>query len=242
MTIKPSIEELTSFYARQNNDWSFPEHNKSYLHGIRDVFSFNPSVIYDIGSAVLHWTKVAKGVWPNARIIAFDAVMELENFYKSYPTEYYLGVLSDIDGKEIKFYENAIYIGGNSYYKESSKYSKIAESIYDSEHERIRKTITVDSVAKLKNFPLPDMIKIDVQGAELDILRGMPETLKSVKHLIVELQHVEYNVGAKLVNESIPFIESLGFKLSQPSMIHPADKNSYFCGNGPDADYHFIRI
>jgi hypothetical protein len=75
-----------------------------------------------------------------------------------------------------------------------------------------------------------------VQGAELDILKGMTNTLKSVKHLIIELQHIEYNIGAKQVNESIPFIESLGFEL-----VPTTTGNKYFHGNGPDADYHFIR-
>jgi hypothetical protein len=77
-------------------------------------------------------------------------------------------------------------------------------------------------------------VKIDVQGAELDILKGMSHTLQNVKHLIVELQHVEYNVGAKQVQESIPLIQSLGFELVSSPHV-------YFCGNGPDADYHFIR-
>jgi hypothetical protein len=65
----------------------------------------------------------------------------------------------------------------------------------------------------------------------------MKDTLKSVKHLIVELQHVEYNIGARLVDESIPFIKSLGFEL-----VPNESGNLYFCGNGPDADYHFVRL
>jgi len=64
----------------------------------------------------------------------------------------------------------------------------------------------------------------------------MTETLKSVKHLIIELQHVEYNIGAKQIEESIPFIYSLGFEL-----VKNDTNNKYFCGNGPDCDYHFIK-
>jgi len=74
-----------------------------------------------------------------------------------------------------------------------------------------------------------------VQGAELDVLKGMTETLKTVEHLIIELQHVEYNIGATLVDESISFIKNLGFDLV------PYKENLYFCGNGPDCDYHFKR-
>jgi FkbM family methyltransferase len=76
-----------------------------------------------------------------------------------------------------------------------------------------------------------DTIKIDVQGCEVDILKGMTETLKTCKHLIVELQHSQYNVGAPLNVESISFIESLGFELV----------TGLFTNNGPDGDYHFIK-
>jgi len=96
----------------------------------------------------------------------------------------------------------------------------------------IRPTKTLDDVVKERGFPPPDFIKIDVQGCEVDILKGATETLKTVKDLVVELQHSEYNKGAPQVQESLPFIESLGFKCVSPM----------FAYNGPDADYHFKKI
>lgn len=232
---------LTHYYKTLHHDGNIPTRSITYLEKLKETFGVEPSVIYDIGSAVLHWTKNARRIWPNSRIIAFEALREVEDFYKEYNAEYQLGVFSNVDGKEITFYEHPLYLGGNSYYKENSIYSQAAEKIYDKEHETKRITTTIDTVVANNNFPLPDFVKIDVQGAEIDILNGMKNTLKSVKHLIVELQHVEYNVGAKQATESIPFIESLGFKLLSPADIFPGTTESYFCGNGPDADYHFTR-
>ena len=103
--------------------------------------------------------------------------------------------------------------------------------------EKIFKLKKIEDVIK---EPI-DMVKIDVQGAELDILKGMPKALSNVKHLIVELQHVEYNIGAKQLEQSIPFIESLGFKLAPSSTIYKNNLNKYFSAGGPDADYHFIK-
>lgn len=232
---------LTNYYKTLNSDYQIPPHNEAYLRGIKDVYDFNPRVIYDIGSAVLHWTKYAKQIFTDAKIIAFDATRELKGFYDEVGVEYHLDVLGGVDNSEILFYENPIYLGGNSYYKENSFYSKIADEIYDKDHQIIRKMRTIDSIVKERNFPLPDMIKIDVQGCEMDVLKGMENTLKTVKHLIVELQVVEYNLGAKTTEESIPYIESLGFKLCKVDAINKEDKNLYFCGNGPDSDYHFIK-
>lgn len=224
---------LTNYYKTLYNDISIPQSHINYLKTI----DYNPSIIYDIGAAVGHWTKEAKKVWLNSTIYGFEAVTEVEDWFKEYYGENFaIGVFSDIDQKEVIFYNNPTCLGGNSYYKENEKFSPAAKTIYSSEFEEKRLTSTIDSVVQQKGFQLPDLVKIDVQGAELDILKGMTNTLKNVKHLIVELQHVEYNVGAKQVSESIPFIESLGFEL-----VPTGTANKYFCGNGPDADYHFIK-
>jgi FkbM family methyltransferase len=220
------------YYRRLYNDISIPQGHIDYLKTIQ----YTPSVVYDIGAAVLHWTRESKKNWPNARYINFEAVEQVEEFYKEMNAEYAIGVFSNENNKEITFYNNPVYLGGNSYYKENEKYSPAAKDIYSKEFEELRYTLTIDSTVEIFNFPPPDFVKIDVQGAELDILNGMTNTLKTVKHLIVELQHVEYNLGAKQADESIPFIESLGFEL-----VPTGTEYKFFYSNGADADYHFVR-
>jgi len=220
------------YYRRLHNDISIPQGHIDYLKTIQ----YTPSVVYDIGAAVLHWTRESKKNWPNARYINFEAVEQVEEFYKEMNAEYAIGVFSNENNKEITFYNNPVYLGGNSYYKENEKYSPAAKDIYSKEFEELRNTLTIDSTVEMFNFPPPDFVKIDVQGAELDILNGMTNTLKTVKHLIVELQHVEYNLGAKQADESIPFIESLGFEL-----VPTGTEYKFFYSNGSDADYHFIK-
>ncbi len=82
----------------------------------------------------------------------------------------------------------------------------------------------------MKQFPLPDLIKMDVQGAEMDVLQGASEVLKTVKHVILELQTVEYNKGAPLKDTVIEYMDSIGF-----------DCKGLFSNNGPDGDYHFVK-
>ena len=205
-----------------------PESHISYLKKLKKEYNFEPEVIYDIGACVLHWTKESLKIWPNSTYYLFDGMDSVGFLYDEIGFEYHLGVLSDVDDKEIIFYQSNESPGGNSYYKE---YSWATELYYGKNSERIVKTITVDTVVKNKNFKSPDLIKIDVQGCEVDILKGMTETLKTCKHLIVELQHSQYNVGAPLNVESISFIESLGFELV----------TGLFTNNGPDGDYHFIK-
>ena len=92
-------------------------------------------------------------------------------------------------------------------------------------------TMTLNTIVKTKNFPLPDLVKIDVQGSELDIIKGGLDVINNAKYLIVELQDVQYNRGAPMAHETIQFLNENGWELIA----------SKFSDNGPDADYCFIN-
>lgn len=200
-----------------------PQAHIEYLHSLKQS-GVEPRVIYDIGACVLHWTHEANKIWPAAQIIVFDAFEDCAFLYEEEQFDYHAGVLSHTDGNIVKFYQNNMLPGGNSYYRENS-------AVFPESCAIEKVTSRLDTVVKARNFPLPDLIKIDVQGAEKDIIAGAKNTLANVQHLIVEMQRVDYNAGAPKVQETLPYIESLGFKCVAP----------LFCDNGPDGDYHFVK-
>lgn len=194
--------------------------------------NYTPLVIYDIGSCVLHWTQHAHQVWKDSEIYLFEAMEESKLFYETYDKykyNYTCQVLCDKDNKQINFYQNNLYPGGNSYYKEIG-HNKSCELFTDN-HIIKKNGLTLSTVIKNKKIPFPDLVKIDVQGCELDILKGSMDTINKSKYLIVELQHSEYNKGAPLCNETRDF-------LIQHGWIVYAEK---FSNNGPDADWCFIN-
>jgi FkbM family methyltransferase len=207
--------------------------HQDYLINLRDNFGFIPNVTYDVGACVLHWTTIAKEVWPNSQYVLFEAMEESEELFQETNHPYHIGVFSDVDDKEITFYKNVTFPGGNSYYMENPQHSSMASVLFENPANQFkRKTITLDTVRRMKNLPFPDLLKIDVQGCEIDILRGATEILQNVKHLIIELQHVEYNIGAQMCDDSIPIIEAMGFELVTPK---------FSLSSHADADYHFKR-
>lgn len=206
-----------------------PSTHYQYLLHMRDLYGFTPTTVYDIGACVLHWTNKAKTVWPEAEFVLFEALRAAVSLYDGY--QHHIGVLSD-EEKVIPFYENNHQIGGNSYYRESTEFSPDADTLYGEEVRFPRLATTLDDVVARRGFPPPQLIKIDVQGCELDILRGAPKTLATVEHLIVELQHVQYNTGAPLADQTIDALATMGFTLARPRFSS--------CGQA-DADYHFVR-
>jgi FkbM family methyltransferase len=195
-----------------------PEH-AAYLK----TMAVTPAVVYDIGACVLHWTRKAKEVWPEAKYYLFDATESVKPFHAQSGLPSYNGVLTDSDNKLVEFYENLDHPGGNSYYRENS-------TAYNDSHKRLKIGYTLDTIVKTNNWPLPDLIKMDVQGAELDVLRGAQHCLAACNDIILEAQHVDYNLGAPKIQDIIDYMSTIGFELI-----------SNFTTGDVDGDYHFKK-
>lgn len=206
-----------------------PRDHVEYLIQLKNE-GFEPRVIYDIGACVLHWTNEAQRIWDRAEFVVFEAMDASEFLYQERGLKYHMGVLSDVSGKEVDFYQNDYHPGGNSYYKENEEVNPETVNYFNESHRRRLRTVTLDAVRRLKQFPDPDMIKMDVQGAEMDVLKGALETLQTVKHIVLELQVIDYNKGAPKRDEVIAYMDSIGY-----------DCRGIFSNNGPDGDYHFVR-
>ena len=200
-----------------------------YLNDLKNR-GFQPSVIYDIGACVCHFADVAKRLWPDATIVLFDALPQVEKYYiEAGYSNYHIGVLTNEEGRKLKFYPSDVHPGGSSYYKEIGTYESHLHFKDETAFECVGRTL--DNVVADKGFPLPDLIKIDVQGCEKDIIDGGKIVVPHASVMLVEMQHMNYNEGAPLVEETLPYIESLGFQCV----------SSKFCGNTCDADYAFFK-
>ena len=187
------------------------------------TMNINPKVIYDIGACVLHWTRKAKEAWPSANYFLFDANEQVEPILKESGHPYWIDVLTDVDGRELTFYKKTDNLGGNSYYKENTEHY--------SESDGVKVTgWTLDGIVNDNQWPLPDLIKIDVQGAEIDVLRGATKCLINCNDIILEAQHVDYNAGAPKDIEVFEFMKTIGFELVA-RITHGTI----------DSDYHFRK-
>lgn len=218
------IKEINDNLFKLHQTDMLPPSHIQFLEKLK-TSGINPKVCYDIGSNVLHWTKHANRIWTDTQIILFDAFDHAPILYEQYSYPYEIVVLSDQDDKEVKFYQNDIFIGGSSYYKEYN------DAVFPVDKYVLRRTKKLDTIVKDKAYPYPDLVKIDVQGAELDVIKGGFEVLSHAKYLIIELQHQEYNIGAPLANITKSLLESMGWICMEEK----------FSNNGPDADYFFIQ-
>ena len=208
-----------------------PESHVRFLYHLRDQ-GVQPAIIYDVGACVLHWYSQAVQVWPQAAYYVCEAMHSVEFLYKQHGLNYHLGVLSNSDRRTVAFWQNDHHPGGNSYYKENELHNPQVHEYFNAQHRRLMPTCTLDRVITERGWPLPDLIKMDVQGAEADVLQGMQQVLPHVQHVILELQQVEYNQGAPQAPQVISWLEQQGFSCEAP----------LFSNNGVDGDYYFRRM
>jgi FkbM family methyltransferase len=199
-----------------------PKDHVDYLHGMM-LEGTEPKVIYDIGACVMHWTKEARKIWPDSKIIMFDAMSHAEFLYKESGFDYYCdGPVGDFT-RWVKYYENPMDPAGNSVFKEDTQF-------FTEEHAVNKKMRSLDDIVEEKGWPKPNLVKIDVQGAELLVLVGAEKTLSQCNDIIIEMQHREYNLGAPQKDMVSHYLNGMGFELV--SQIHIGQV---------DGDYHFRR-
>ena len=122
--------KLTDRFRWIASNIPIPNDHVSYLRSLK-ASGFEPKVIYDIGACVLQWTTEAKRLWPDAQYVLFDAFEEPEYLYKQSGYDYSVGVLGNATGVSVKWYQNATYFAGNSYYKELDDVVFAPENYFD---------------------------------------------------------------------------------------------------------------
>ena len=83
----------------------------------------------------------------------------------------------------------------------------------------------------------PCLLKIDVQGLELDVLKGASETLPLVDEALIECSFVELYEGQPLADEIVNLMISKGLRLrGVHGVIYSSD------GSAVEADIYFSRV
>ena len=165
----------------------------------------NPKTIIDVGVAV--GTPDLYGVFPNAKHLLIE------------PLEEYRASLDSI----VNGLENASYIIAAATKHAGSIIINVhpdlvGSSLYleneDSDVNGVQRTvpaITLDEVCHEYNANGPYMIKVDAQGAELDVLEGASRILEDTQLVILETSLFGFFDGGPQFFECVDFMKKRGF-------------------------------
>jgi hypothetical protein len=70
---------------------------------------------------------------------------------------------------------------------------------------------SLDSLVESDGLPPPDLIKIDVQGFELEVLKGGERALAGAQAALLEVNWCAFAPGVPLVDEVVAYMSGRGF-------------------------------
>jgi FkbM family methyltransferase len=168
--------------------------------------------VYDIGACIGFWSSdIKKNCLTDSTFFLFEPnekyipILSQSGFY------FFTSLLSSPGKGVVKFYNGTN--TGDSYYKETTKWYDDQESIDVQSH-------TLDQVIEAHKLPIPDFIKIDTQGSELDILLGAESTIDKVSVILIECPIIEYNSGAPGIQNYLDYFKSKNFIPVEVTEIH----------------------
>jgi FkbM family methyltransferase len=195
------------------------------------ALGFAPATVYDIGAYRGGWTRLAAEVFPDAAFVLFEANADNAAHLAAAGLRHFTVALSAEDGEKPLFLPREGDATGTSLYRENSAH-------YDARNLVVRSVATtrLDTLVAAERLPPADLIKIDVQGAELDVMAGAKTALSRCDALIAELSLASYNKDAPLIGETLPAITQLGFRCVDICELHRAG-----AGNVLQADFLFVK-
>lgn len=165
-----------------------------------------PKRVLDVGAHIGEFSKAITQLAPDCQIVMVEANPNCELYLQKLPHGYEMIALSNKQGKAELFVEKVNAIGtGASLYKENTDWYA------DGKFEKVE--VNVDTLDNRKYFAdeVIDLVKLDVQGAELDILSGGQSTIMRSKYVLIEVSVIEYNSNAPLMDEIVTTMRSYGF-------------------------------
>ena len=180
-------------------------HSSKFLHERLNVIKsqgFDIKTAVDIGANIGQWYQDFKSIFPNTEILSIEAQKGCEWELAQVNPNYKIALMGRENKDAVEFYNGYDTDVCASIYPESTEWMKTYQ------RTNILPMITLDSLNQ--QF---DWIKMDVQGAEWDIIKGGLATLNKGMFLQLELSIVKLNNGSKLFSEVVSYLHNIGYML-----------------------------
>ena len=200
---------------------SNPKFYKAYLNGVSPLFELTVFIkqisyaktLIDVGSNKGQFSLMTRKFFPNIMIHSFEPQIEILNLQKKV-----LGT------NNINYYNYNFALGSEKkelelYITKRKDSSSVLRPILSSNKNYIineKKKISVkklDELLDFKSIEKPSIIKLDVQGYELEVLKGSENTLDYIDYVIAEISSTEIYENQTQADELIKFLESKSFEI-----------------------------
>lgn len=167
---------------------------------------FQPRCIVDVGAYEGYWTQSVKEIFPSAKVLMVEAQQNKSDCLarvcqQSSDVQYEIALLGSQAGASVMFSEMET---GSSVFEEQSDFPR---------QRNMRVTSTLDLIAERLKLEHIDFLKLDVQGYELEVLKGGSTVLSRCACVLLETSIAAINKGCPLLPEVLAFMDRAGFRV-----------------------------
>ncbi len=174
---------------------------------------YYPRALLDIGAHIGTFTRGFLEVFPDCRPTLVEPNPFCQDDLRKLGFEQHAVAASDKSGQATLFLTKEwLQSTGSSLYRENTQHFRDEVVI-----RQVVETRPIDDLFPGRQF---DFVKIDTQGAELDVLQGGETVLRNADYILVEVSLVDYNAGGAQAEAIFERLRTMGFRCCDVTQFH----------------------
>jgi FkbM family methyltransferase len=184
---------INRFYENRNHDVRC----NGEFWMLQKISTLSPMVIFDGGANVGDYTQMINETCPDSKIYAFEPVestfQELQKCLNSNEIINATAIQKGLYKEDTKVTIN-IYSGN-----EHASLHQIKGVGYQSIRQEVLDVVKGDTIMKEYGIETIDLLKLDIEGAEMDALVGFENALKGKKIRVIQFEYGYINITSKVL-------------------------------------------
>jgi FkbM family methyltransferase len=165
-----------------------------------NTIGFKPNQIFDVGAYKGEFAQLCLNIWPQAKVACFEALEpQLQKIQQLADKNSAISIFPGLLGAE--------YCEQVPLNLSETASSVLEEHISQNFAVQYYTMRTIDQIVSqhFSNSP-PDFLKIDVQGYELEVLKGAEKTLPKIQVILAEINLLDIHKEVPLIAEIIAWL------------------------------------